>query len=64
MFNLFKPKKLYCVKYMLTRGGWEYQDVVSACDVAHAWNKVRRRNLGAQVCLSIVEIKSGDFKGD
>ncbi len=65
MFNLFKPKpkKVYCVKYMYSSAGCTYQDIVTAVDVAHAWNKVCRRHLGAEVCLSITEIKPEEFRG-
>jgi hypothetical protein len=63
MFNLFKPKKVYCVKYMYTSVGCTYQEIVTAVDVAHAWDKVRRRHWGAEVCLSITEIETDEFRG-
>lgn len=63
MFNLFKPKKVYCVRYKYFATGNLYQDIVTAVDAPDAWNKVRRRNRGAELCLSITEIKAEEFKG-
>ena len=61
MFNLFKPKKVYCVR-------WGYniknvnQDIICARDTAHAWRKLKREHPCALYCFSITEIKSEEFK--
>lgn len=64
MFNWFKPKKVYCVKYKYFAYGNLYQDIVTAVDVADAWNKVHKRTHGAaDVCISITEIEPDEFRG-
>ena len=61
MFNLFKPEKVYCVRW-----AWcdrtPNQDIICARDTAHAWRKLKREHPFAVYCFSITEIKSEEFK--
>ena len=61
MFNLFKPNKVYCVRWSWGCGDCN-QDIVCARDVAHAWRKLKREHPFAVYCFSITEIKSEEFK--
>lgn len=61
MFNLFKPKKVYCVRWAWM-DGVPRQDILSARDTAHAWKKLKREHPFAVYCFSITEIKSEEFK--
>ena len=59
MFNLFKPKKIYCVRWATSDTSYStYQDIVSAKDIAQAWNKVKSRVSNADYCISITDRKS------
>lgn len=61
MKNLFKPKKVYCVRWAWPDGRLK-QDIICARDVAHAWRKLKREHSCATYCYSITEIKSEEFK--
>ena len=65
MINLFKPKKLYCVRWKWDNFS-EYalnQTIVKARDVADAWKKLKNEHPLAEYCHSIVEIKPEEFQG-
>jgi hypothetical protein len=61
MFNLFKPKKIYCVRWAWVDDGIPNQDIIRARDIAHAWTKLKRKHPYAAYCYSITEIKSEGF---
>lgn len=63
MFNLFKPKKVYCVRWAWS-DGIPNQDIICARDVAQAWKKLKIDHPFAIYCFSITEIKPEEFKGE
>lgn len=60
MFNLFKPKKVYCVRWAWADGSLQ-QDIIRARDTAHAWAKIKGEHPLAGYCYSITEIKPEEF---
>ena len=64
MINLFRPKKLYCVRFSWFEDDAIKQEIVKAKDVVGAWNQIKRRHgATANFCYSIIEIKPEEFKG-
>lgn len=62
MLNLFKPKKIYSIKWGYNFGDVNH-DIISARDIAHAWKKLKREHPCALYCFSVTEIKSEEFEG-
>ena len=60
MFDLFKPKKIYCVRWGWY-DKWPNQEIIYARDVAQAWKKLKREHPHAVYCFSITEIKPEEF---
>ena len=63
MFNLFKPKKTYCMVY---KDFYEnrYRDIVRAKNIVDAWNKAKNRSIiRTDYCISITELEDDkEFK--
>ena len=64
MFNLFRKKKLYCVRFSWFEKDPIKQEIVKAEDVVDAWEQIKRKHgFTANFCHSVIEIKSEEFKG-
>lgn len=64
MFNLFKPKKLYCVRFSWFEDDAIKQEIVKAKDIVDAWEQIKRKHgTTANFCHSITEIKAEEFGG-
>ena len=64
MFNLFRPKKLYCVRFSWFENDFIKQELVRAKDVVDAWERIKRKHgTTANFCYSVTEVKPEEFQG-